>query len=79
MASAAAAPSPPASAMRLSFALRADTNAVSAAVRIPFATMRSPRISSSFAAFGMDCSPILRFPADAIPRGAGRAATQSAL
>jgi hypothetical protein len=29
------------------------TTAVSAAVRIPFATMRSPRISNSFAAFGM--------------------------
>ena len=50
---AAPAPALPASAIRLSFSLRADTNAVSAAVRIPFATIRSPRMSSSFAAFGM--------------------------
>jgi len=54
IARAASAPWPPASAIRLSLTLRADTSAVSAAVRIPFARMRSPKISSSFAALGMD-------------------------
>jgi len=51
---AAPAPSLPDSAIRRSLTFRAETNAVSAAVMRPLATMRKPRITNSYAAYGME-------------------------
>ena len=83
MTSAASAPSPPDSTIRLSLAFRAETNAVSAAVIIPLAMTRSPRISNSFAALNIGWPHVGKIagrcnPAPAAQIGAKRLAFRGA-
>ena len=66
--SAAPAPSLPDSAILSSFTFLADTNAVSAAVIRPLATIRKPRITNSYAAYGMEWGPSWRLRGPMQPR-----------